>query len=241
MLDNIRFRYGDLTIVDGVSLEVDPGGLLVVTGENGIGKSTFLYLCAGLIPLDSGRVLFNGHAADPLHPSRLMHEGVRRGFIFQHGGLISNLTSLANVRLPLEYHADILDLTEAEIEQRSRAALNRARVFPPDTHATPSHLSFGERKRVALARALALNANFVYFDDPDAGLDDTNAELIDRILIELRDDPEVTVVVATTSKDLMKRLECPVYELVGGELVERNMLKPARLPKDLMPKSRRAG
>src|SRR5690606_1482442 len=97
--------------------------------------------------------------------------GVRRGVVFQEGGLLSNLPAVANVELPLRYHADVLGLSPEQVSERAEAALERVRLSRNDYYALPAHLSFGNRKRLALARALALRPNFFFFDDPDVGLD----------------------------------------------------------------------
>jgi phospholipid/cholesterol/gamma-HCH transport system ATP-binding protein len=85
----------------------------------------------------------------------------------------------------------------------------------------PAHLSFGVRKRVALARAIAVEPNFFYFDDPDVGLDPKTAALVHEILCGYRDDPEVTMMVATNREMLVDRLGVPGYVLVSGHIIER--------------------
>jgi phospholipid/cholesterol/gamma-HCH transport system ATP-binding protein len=221
VLRDVTFRYPRFDVLTGASLEVPKGGTCVVTGANGSGKSTLLYICAGLVPVQGGVVSIGGHRPDPLHPSALTRKGIRRGFVFQEGGLLSNMNALANVALPLRYHADLLGITVAEIEARAKAALERVRVAQSDMYEIPSHLSFGVRKRVALARAIAIEPNFFYFDDPDVGLDPKTAGLVHEILCGLRDDPEVTMLVATNREMLVDRLGVPGYVLLGGRLIER--------------------
>src|SRR5690606_32719478 len=111
--------------------------------------------------------------------------------VFQEGGLLSNMNALANVALSLRYHADVLDLTIADVEKRAKSALQRVRLLEDNYYSLPAHLSFGMRKRLALARAIALQPNFFSFDDPDVGLDPQTAALVHEILCEYRDDPEV--------------------------------------------------
>ena len=212
------FRYGDFTVLDDADFELPKGGTAVVTGRNGSGKSTFLYICAGLLQPHKGSVMLAGHRADAHHPSDLVRYGVRRGFVFQEGGLLSNMNALGNVELPLRYHADLLGLSDSEISERSKALLQRVRLRQPDSYALPAHLSFGNRKRLALARALATKPNFFFFDDPDVGLDPKTAALVHEILCEHRDNPEVTMLVATNRDLLIDRLEVPGYVLTEGRL-----------------------
>ncbi len=178
VLERATFAYGDLWVLRETDLHVPRGGDLLVTGHNGVGKSTFLFLCAGLLPVTTGRVLLNGRAPHLTTPSDLVRHGVRRGVLFDSGGLLSNLSALNNVTLALRYHADLFGLDEQEIERRAREALTELRVAQSDFHALPAHLSLGVRKRVSLARAMVLDPNFVFFDDPDAGLDSPTRALV---------------------------------------------------------------
>lgn len=229
-LEDASFRYGDLWVIRETELHVPPGRTLIVTGDNGVGKSTLLYVCAGLLNATAGHVWLDGHQAAAKKPSELMRQGVRRGFLFGQGGLMSNLSALANVTLSLRYHADIFDLDEKEVTARAREALAQLRVAQSDFHALPAHLSLGVRKRVALARALALEPNFVFLDDPDGGLDSATRNLVYERLERFRDDPRMTVVIATNSRQLIDRLGLHPMELAHGHL----------LPEDETRRSRRA-
>jgi phospholipid/cholesterol/gamma-HCH transport system ATP-binding protein len=232
-LRGVTFRFPRADVLVNASLEVPKGGTCVVTGANGSGKSTLLYICAGLVSVERGSVSIGGQKPDPVHPSALTRRGIRRGFVFQEGGLISSMNALANVALPLRYHADLIGLTLAEIEKRAKAALDRVRLSENQMYEIPSHLSFGVRKRVALARAIAIEPNFFYFDDPDVGLDPKTAALVHEILCGYRDDPEVTMVVATNRDILVDRLGVPGYVLLGGRLIERQPAVISDAPRSL--------
>jgi len=218
-LQNASFRYGELWVLVETSLIVPAGGTLVLTGENGVGKSTLLYLLGGLLPATTGRVLLEGCEPSVLRPSDLVRQGVRRGFVFQHGGLLSNLSALENVALALRYHADVLGIDEGLAYQRARAALDGLRIAKTDYHTLPAHLSVGVRQRVSLARALAVEPNFVFLDDPDQGLDEATTELVLDLLVRLRDDAGMTVVLTTTDPVVVERLGLPVMRLEFGRLV----------------------
>jgi phospholipid/cholesterol/gamma-HCH transport system ATP-binding protein len=229
-LEDASFRYGDLWVLRETELHVPPGRTLIVTGDNGVGKSTLLYVCAGLLNATAGHVFLDGHLAAVKKPSELMRQGVRRGFLFGQGGLLSNLSALANVTLALRYHADLFGMDEEDLNLRAREALTEMRVAQTDFHALPAHLSLGVRKRVALARALALNPNFVFLDDPDGGLDASTRNLVYERLERFRDDSGITVVIATNSRQLIDRLAIKPMELAHGHL----------LPEDESRRSHRA-
>jgi len=220
-LESASFRYGELWVLRETSLTLQRGSNLVVTGDNGVGKSTFLYVCAGLVPTSTGRVLLDGQVPNQLRPSDLFRHGVRRGFIFHSGGLLSNSSALNNVILPLKYHAETLGLDEAQIDSRARELLSDVRVSQNDFHALPAHLSSGVRRRVSLARALAIQPNFLFFDDPDANLDRATRALVYDMIERFRDDHDVTLLLTSTSRELLDRLQVPVRELAHGHLLEK--------------------
>jgi ABC-type multidrug transport system ATPase subunit len=227
VLENATFRYGTIWVLLETNLSVSPGETLVLTGENGVGKSTLLYLLGGLLPATTGRVLFDGHAPSVTRPSELVRQGIRRGFVFQHGGLFANLSALDNVLLALRYHADVLGLDDAGIAQRGRDALRELRVSQHDFHTLPAHLSVGVRQRVGLARALAIDPNFVFLDDPDQGLDESTRALVLDLLVKLRDEKRITLVLTTTDPEVVARLDVRVLELNQGRLTSMRRMSRA--------------
>jgi phospholipid/cholesterol/gamma-HCH transport system ATP-binding protein len=221
-LHNAWFNYEDFGVLKGATLVLKTGESVVVAGANGTGKSTLLYVCAGLLQLERGSLRLGGFTADGLHPGELFRRGVRCGVVFQEGGLLSNMNALANVALALSYHADALGLSMTDIEARARLALERVRIPEAQHYTLPAHLSLGVRKRLALARAIAIEPNFFFFDDPDVGLDPSTAALVHEILCQYRDDPKVTMVVATNRDLLIDRLQVRGMFLRNGLLVEQH-------------------
>jgi phospholipid/cholesterol/gamma-HCH transport system ATP-binding protein len=222
VLRNAWFGFGDPPVLRGTELTMEKGNTVVITGPNGCGKSTLLYACAGLIHLHRGSVELGGHRADAYHPSDLFRAGVRCGFVFQEGGLLANMNAIANVALALRYHADIIGLTDEQIDERVLSVLDRVKIRKADHFSLPAHLSFGVRKRLALARAIALMPTFFFFDDPDVGLDPATATIVHEILCGYRDDPEVTVLVATNRDLLIDRLGVAGYDMRDGALSARS-------------------
>jgi phospholipid/cholesterol/gamma-HCH transport system ATP-binding protein len=220
-LYNAWFSYGDQVVLRGATLNLKQGESVVVAGANASGKSTLLHLCAGLLPIKKGSLRLGGSVADGLHPGELFRRGVRCGVVFQEGGLLSNMNALANVALALNYHSDTLGLSQSDVEERARLALIRVRIPEAQFYTLPAHLSFGVRKRLAFARAIAIEPNFFFFDDPDVGLDPATAALVHEILCQYRDDPKVTMVVGTNRDLLIERLGVRGMYLRNGELHEQ--------------------
>jgi phospholipid/cholesterol/gamma-HCH transport system ATP-binding protein len=221
-LHNAWFSYEQYAVLKSATLVLKTGESVVVAGANASGKSTLLYVCAGLLQLERGSLQLGGFAVDGLHPGELFRRGVRCGVVFQEGGLLSNMNALANVALALNYHADALGLSTDEVEERARLALERVRIPEAQHYTLPAHLSFGVRKRLALARAIAIEPNFFFFDDPDVGLDPSTAALVHEILCQYRDDPKVTMVVATNRELLIERLKVRGMYLRNGQVLDQS-------------------
>jgi ABC-type transporter Mla maintaining outer membrane lipid asymmetry ATPase subunit MlaF len=220
--DRVHFAYpGKSPILANLSWQLPRGGSAVITGGVSSGKSTLLYLAAGLLSPARGTVLLSAYPVTPMLPSERFRNGLRIGFVFQEGGLLANLSARANVSLALHYHSDVLGLDEEAIEERTKQALELAHIDRRDWDILPAHMSFGNRKRVALARAMAIRPTYFFFDDPDVGLDQRTAFVIHEILCKLRDDPDVTLVVGTNRGVLMERLEIPGFRLGDGMLTTR--------------------
>lgn len=237
-LDRVHFAYERAKVLAGITFDLPLGANAVVTGSNGSGKSTLLYVAAGLIRPDAGTLLLGGQRVDSLSPSERFRRGLRVGFVFQEGGLLANLTSYDNVALALRYHADVLSLDERALEERVEKSLERVGLGRRDRARVPAHLSAGNRKRLALARALAIEPRFFFFDDPDVGLDPDTARLIHELLCSVRDDPNVTLLVGTNRALLIERLGVPGLRLDAGHLRDVGALPMTTLT-PLAPSARR--
>lgn len=229
-LDNVSFSYGGLTVLAEQSLIVEVGKTFVVGGANGVGKSTLLQIAAGLLRPSAGSILLGGRPIVGVDPAQLVRQGLRRAVVFEQGGLVSRLTALENVALALEYHGDWLGLTKRQATLRAREALARVGVTSPNTHAEAARLSLGMQKRIAFARALAFEPNYVFLDDPLLGLDFESADIVLDLIDEFAKSPNITLMITTNSNAVLRRVQTGSYELMGGRLVDRQALAPARAP-----------
>jgi len=202
-----RLPSGDrmLTILDAVDLAVATGEFVAVLGPSGSGKSTLLGLAAGLDRPTSGQVLIDGRAIQDLSEDALAR--LRRhkiGFVFQSFQLLSNMTALENVLLPLELAGTLRPVEEA------RAFLERVGLGERGHH-YPAQLSGGEQQRVALARAFAPRPQILFADEPTGNLDGTTGARILDVLDELRSDVHATLVLVTHDPSIAERADRRVY------------------------------
>ncbi|HEX4569471.1 MAG TPA: ATP-binding cassette domain-containing protein [Dongiaceae bacterium] len=190
---DLDMAYGDFVIQRNLNFTIFRGDIFIIMGPSGCGKSTLLKHLVGLKPPARGEVLFseqNFWKAEPEEQERLMH---RFGILYQSGALWSSMTLAENVALPL---GEFTDLSPAEIN--SVASLKLALVgLAGFEDFYPSEISGGMRKRAGLARAMALDPEILFFDEPSAGLDPVSSHLLDDLILELRDSLGATIAVVT--------------------------------------------
>ncbi|MCB9545219.1 MAG: ATP-binding cassette domain-containing protein [Myxococcales bacterium] len=192
-VDGVVARYGERTILDGVSMTVQPGEVRVILGGSGCGKSTLLKCCVGLKPPDAGRARMLGQELTTLSERDQRSLLTRVGVLFQYGALLGSITIGENVALPLREHTDLPPDVIAEIVRLKLAQVELGHA----EHLLPSELSGGMRKRAALARATALDPDLLFCDEPGAGLDPLTSAELDELLLRLRDRFGMAIVVVT--------------------------------------------
>jgi phospholipid/cholesterol/gamma-HCH transport system ATP-binding protein len=193
VLDDLHKSFGSKQVLRGVSLEVPDGRNTVMIGGSGSGKSVTLKLIVGLIEPDEGAVEVDGEVVHQLDRRRLAELRGRVGYVFQFAALFDSYTIGENVAMGLRKQGI---LRADEIEGRVREALEL--VDLPDVASRfPAELSGGMRKRVGIARAVALRPKYMLYDEPTTGLDPVTAATIDELMIRMRDKLGVTSVVIT--------------------------------------------
>jgi len=190
---DLTMAYGDFVIQRDMDFEVRHGDIFIIMGGSGCGKSTLLRHMIGLKEPAKGDVLYEGESfwdAGPQEQERMMR---RFGVLYQRGALWSSMTLAENVALPLEEYTD---LSPREVHETVSLKLSLVGLAGFESF-YPSEISGGMQKRAALARAMALDPDILFFDEPSAGLDPISARRLDDLIIELRDSLGATVVVVT--------------------------------------------
>jgi lipoprotein-releasing system ATP-binding protein len=206
---------GLLTVLDGVSLQVQRGEMVAILGASGAGKSTLLHLLGALDRPTRGHVSIDGSSVDGLADDELAALRNRRvGFVFQFHHLLREFSAIENVMIPLR----IAGWSEATAQPRAKALLERVGLGGRVSH-RPSALSGGEQQRTAVARALAIDPAILLADEPSGNLDHANAERLHELFEELARDLETAMVIATHNRLLAARAD-RVLVLEDGKLVE---------------------
>jgi len=192
-VQDLGLKYGDYTVMEHLSFCVNKGDIFVVMGVNGCGKSTLLKSLIGLKEPSHGQVLYNGKSfwdEDEIGQQNMMKQF---GVLYQSGALWSSLTVGENVALPLRFYTQ---LSGEQIRELVAFKLSLVGLEGCED-SLPLGISGGMRKRASLARAIALDPEIIFFDEPSAGLDPINARKLDDLILELRDGLGATVVIIT--------------------------------------------
>ena len=192
-VENLTIAYGSNVLMKNIGFEVKKGSVFIIMGGSGCGKSTLLKILTGLKKPENGRIWIDGvrfDNADEAQKKKIMQNC---GILYQSGALFSSMTLAENVALPLKQYSDyspkmIMDMVEFKL------ALVGLRGYE-DFY--PSEISGGMKKRAGLARALALDPEIVYFDEPSAGLDPVSSRRLDELILDINKSLGTTIVIVT--------------------------------------------
>ncbi len=216
VLENITKAFGRNLVLDNVSLAIEKGKTTVVIGPSGCGKTVLVKHLIVLLRPNSGEVYFKNRRIDNLSENDLNKVRTQYGFLFQGGALFDSLNVTENIIFPIRQHCEITDWTQ--VEELVKAKLAMVGLDGYQNH-SPASLSGGQRKRVALARAIALNPEVVLYDEPTTGLDPIRSDVINELILKLQRELGVTSVVVTHDMTSAYKVADRIIMLHKGKIV----------------------
>jgi phospholipid/cholesterol/gamma-HCH transport system ATP-binding protein len=213
-LDALTKSFGDKHVLRGFSLDVSEGETMVILGYSGSGKSVAIKHIVGLLEPDSGRVVVDGLEVPRLSRKELYALRAKIGYVFQFAALFDSLSIGENVAMGLRKQGL---LSRSEIITRVGEALEIVDL-PDVEHKRPAELSGGMRKRVGIARAIALRPKYLLYDEPTTGLDPVTTAVIDRLIMRMRDTLGVTSIVITHDMQSAYRVGSRIAMLYEGRV-----------------------
>ncbi|QJW45990.1 ABC transporter ATP-binding protein [bacterium BFN5] len=223
-LINITMNYQGKQVLDNINLDIATGETMVIIGPSGSGKSTLLRLIVGLVRPTSGEIWIDGQEISQLQETELNQIRLRMGMVFQYSALFDSMSVGENVAFGLRQHTQ---MSESEIAKVVSRKLRMVGLFGKE-NVMPNELSGGMKKRVSLARAIAVNPQIVLYDEPTAGLDPIMSGKIDRLITSTRKIMGVTSVVVTHHMSSAFNIADRIAMIHGGQIIELGSVEQFR-------------
>lgn len=215
-IKNLTKRFGSNVVLDDVSLSIEKGKTTVVIGPSGCGKTVLIKHLIVLLRPNAGEVYFKGRRIDNMGEDDLGRVRTQYGFLFQGGALFDSLTVSDNILFPVRQHYKVTDNSGADELVRMKLAMVGLDGYQ---NYYPASLSGGQKKRVALARAIALNPEVILYDEPTTGLDPIRADVINELILKLKRDLSVTSVVVTHDMTSVYKIADRIIMLHQGKII----------------------
>lgn len=212
-VNNISKAFGDKQVLKNITAKFEQGKTNLIIGRSGCGKSVLLKCIVGLEEVDDGQVLFNGRNFSAMNFEE--RKAVRKeiGMLFQGNALFDSMTVEENVKFPLDVYTQ---MSEEEKLERVNFCLNRVNLNNINSR-YPAEISGGMKKRVALARAIALNPQYLFVDEPNSGLDPQTSIVIDALIKEITEEYKMTTVVVTHDMNSVMEIGENIIFIHNGE------------------------
>ena len=216
-IKNLSKAFGEKVILNDISVDIKEGELFSVIGPSGMGKSTFIKCLVRLLRPESGSIIVDGQdIASTSNEFALARVRRSFGYLFQEGALFDSLTVLENVAFGLKYLTDIHKSEYPRIVKEKLALVGLKDV----EHLKPSELSVGMKKRVSLARSIAPEPKYMFYDEPTTGLDPVTTGMVKELITDMREKLKITSVVVTHDLKLALEISSRVAMLLDGKFVE---------------------
>jgi len=216
VLKDVTKKFGDNVVLDNVSLTIDKGKTTVVIGPSGCGKTVLIKHLIVLLRPSSGEVYFKNRRIDELSERELNKIRTHYGFLFQGGALFDSLSVAENIMFPIRQHCKLTEpdwVAEIIKTKLAMVGLDGFQQF------YPANLSGGQRKRVALARAIALDPEVILYDEPTTGLDPIRSDIINELILKLQKELGVTTVVVTHDMTSAYKIADRIIMLHNGRVI----------------------
>ena len=225
---NLRKVFGNLVVLDGVSVDIPEGETLAIIGPSGCGKSTLLRLILGLDKTTSGQIFLDGQDVSKLSDTGLIKLRQKIGMVFQSSALFDSLSVFENVAFPLREHTR---LSENKIKEIVAKKLEMVDLTGKEK-LMPSELSGGMQKRVSIARALAFDPKIILYDEPTTGLDPITSATIENLINKLAAELKVTSIIVTHQLSTIFRTAHRIIMLDQGKFIESGTVEETKRSKN---------
>lgn len=216
VVKNLTKNFANELVLDNISLAAEKGKTTVVIGPSGCGKTVLMKHMIVLERPTSGEVYFKGQRIDDLSENKLVPIRTQYGFLFQGGALFDGLSVYENIIFPLRQHRRITDYKAVDELVKSRLAMVGMDGYQQQY---PASLSGGQRKRVALARAIALEPEIILYDEPTTGLDPIRSDIINELILKLQRELKITTVVVTHDMKSAYKIGDRIIMLHNGKII----------------------
>ena len=213
---NLTKKFGEKLVLDNISLSIEKGKTTTVIGPSGCGKTVLIKHFIVLMRPSEGDVYFRGRRVDNLGERELEHVRMHFGYLFQEGALFDSMTVAENIMFPIQQHHKIANSLEIDEIVKAKLAMVGLDGFQ---NYYPARLSGGQRKRVALARAIALNPEVILYDEPTTGLDPIRSDIINELILKLERELGVTSVVVTHDMKSAYKVADRIIMLHNGKVI----------------------
>ena len=213
-IDIVKTFEDGITVLNHVDATFEDGKVNMIIGQSGSGKTVLLKSLIGIHTITSGRIEYDGRNLPDMkeHEVRMLHREV--GVLFQGSALFDSMTVLENVLFPLRMFGK---MSQSEMEQRARFCLKRVQIAEHALELMPSEISGGMQKRVAIARAIALNPKYLFCDEPNSGLDPQTSLVIDKLIQDITQEYNICTIVNTHDMNSIMEVGDNIIFLKGGK------------------------